>query len=159
MGNTLVQGSDRHACHAMSLLLHAAACCCLTAALRPADEGELALQRVELQGGGTAYLFRFPAGTELAPGASLQWPLWLHPSAPVALDFQLLWYYEAAGGADSSAGMKFRTLRMAHSVPVAPLLRVLPTVAPSSKDLYRYMLRLEVDNSRVRALVVVCVMV
>lgn len=40
------------------------------------------------------YAIRGGSGGGLAPGASLEWPLWLHPRAAGELTFHYVWCYE-----------------------------------------------------------------
>ena len=49
------------------------------------------------------YAIKGPAS--LAPGASLDWPLWLHPRASGELIFHYVWYYEPL---EAVNGMKYR---------------------------------------------------
>jgi len=58
-----------------------------------------------LLSGGRA-VYAWPPALELAPGARLEWPLWVHPRAPGALDVSLALCYEPAQA--SPEGMKFR---------------------------------------------------
>lgn len=39
-------------------------------------------------------MYAIRGGGALAPGASLEWPLWLHPRAPGELTFHYVWCYE-----------------------------------------------------------------
>ena len=45
--------------------------------------------------------------------------------------------------------MRFRSLCTAHTIAVAPLLRLAPSVVPSAADLSKYVLRLDADVSKV----------
>ena len=54
---------------------------------------------------GCQQLLSFGTLGTLAPGATLDWPLWLHPRASGSFAFQYVWYYEALKPVDA---MKFR---------------------------------------------------
>lgn len=61
------------------------------------DEGSKALRAdpvlVESFRDGQA-LYALGPASRLAPGASLRWPLWLHPRAAGELTFHYVWHYE-----------------------------------------------------------------
>ena len=50
-------------------------------------------------------LYALGPGARLAPGASLQWPLWLHPRAAGELAFHYVWHYEPE---EPVEGMRYR---------------------------------------------------
>ena len=50
-------------------------------------------------------LYALGPGSRLAPGASLRWPLWLHPRAAGELAFHYVWHYEPEEPVD---GMRYR---------------------------------------------------
>jgi hypothetical protein len=50
----------------------------------------------------------------------------------------------------SSNALRFRTLRVTHTLSVHPLLRYTPTLRPSLKDLFRHEMQLELQLLRVR---------
>jgi len=85
---------------------------------------------------------------ELQPGQSVQAVMWLHaPSAAGAWEFNCVWYCEPV--ASVPLQMRFRSLRTAHTVTVAPLMGVAPGVTPSGSDLLQYMLRVDLECDRV----------
>jgi hypothetical protein len=68
------------------------------------------------------------------------------------LSLVLLCAQAPAPTAGSTAALKYRTLRLAHSIRVFPLLLVRPTVASSPADLSAHLLRLDMEGSRVSGL-------
>jgi hypothetical protein len=60
-----------------------------------------------------------------------------------------LHHHPRAAQASVPLQMRFRSLRTAHSVEVAPLLGVAPGVAPAGSDMLQYMLRLDLECDRV----------
>jgi hypothetical protein len=90
----------------------------------------------------------------LAPGETLPADhavvLWIHAAQPGPLTFHCVWAYKPAGPTQPVAGMLIRTLRTSHTLSVAPLLRVAPSITPSVSQLY--LLRMDVDVSKVGGL-------
>ena len=66
----------------------------------------------QLSGGRAVYAW--PPALELAPGARLAWPLWVHPRVAGALDVSLAFCYEPAHAAPD--GMKYRCACCEHRV-------------------------------------------
>ncbi|KAK9825400.1 hypothetical protein WJX81_000447 [Elliptochloris bilobata] len=93
--------------------------------------------------GGRA-VYAWPPALELAPGARLEWPLWVHPRAAGALDVSLAFCYEPAQAAQE--GMKYRLLRLRRVVDVAPALALTATLTPSVADLNQLLLRLDAED-------------
>ncbi|KAI8476140.1 MAG: ER-golgi trafficking TRAPP I complex 85 kDa subunit-domain-containing protein [Monoraphidium minutum] len=77
---------------------------------------------------------------ELAPGQSAAAALWLH--APLAGG---LWKFLCAAVPPQ---MRFRAMRTAHALELAPLLSAAPGVAPAGSDLLQYLLRLDLECDR-----------
>lgn len=55
------------------------------------------------QGSGAALYRPWPPEMELAPGAELHWPVWLHPTGTGNLRVQFVWYYEPVVGGSLAA--------------------------------------------------------
>ena len=64
----------------------------------------------QLSGGRAVYAW--PPALELAPGARLAWPLWVHPRAAGTLDVSLAFCYEPAHAAPEA--MKYRCAGCQH---------------------------------------------
>jgi hypothetical protein len=69
-------------------------------------------------------------------------------SDPLLVRLMLL-HLQGAPSTAGTAALKYRTLRLAHSIHVVPLLLVRPTVASSPADLSAHLLRLDMEGSRV----------
>ena len=67
----------------------------------------------QLSGGRAVYAW--PPALELAPGARLAWPLWVHPRVAGALDVSLAFCYEPVHAAPD--GMKYRCACCEHDRP------------------------------------------
>lgn len=57
-----------------------------------------------MQGSGACLYRPWPLDKELAPGAELQWPLWLHPNGTGNLRVQFVWYCEPVVRGVSASG-------------------------------------------------------
>ncbi|KAL6758247.1 ER-golgi trafficking TRAPP I complex 85 kDa subunit-domain-containing protein [Haematococcus lacustris] len=96
------------------------------------------------QGSGAAAYRPCPRSTVLGPGQEVQCPLWLHPTQPGSLNLQLLWYCEPLTCPPGSL-IRFRTLRLAYCLHVAPLLLVRPSAQPCPGDVSAHLLRLDLE--------------
>ncbi|KAJ9512736.1 hypothetical protein QJQ45_019034, partial [Haematococcus lacustris] len=96
------------------------------------------------QGSGAAAYRPCPRSTVLGPGQEVQCPLWLHPTQPGSLNLQLVWYCEPLTCPPGSL-IRFRTLRLAYCLHVAPLLLVRPSAQPCPGDVSAHLLRLDLE--------------
>ncbi|KAJ9512929.1 hypothetical protein QJQ45_029048, partial [Haematococcus lacustris] len=96
------------------------------------------------QGSGAAAYRPCPRSTVLGPGQEVQCPLWLHPTQPGSLNLQLLWYCEPLTCPPGSL-IRFRTLRLAYCLHVAPLLLVRPSAQPCPGDVSAHLLRMDLE--------------
>eukprot|EP00877_Chromochloris_zofingiensis_P003658 jgi/Chrzof1/13293/Cz07g27240.t1 len=98
---------------------------------------------------GAAPVLMFPVGhpgLQLEPGGSFTWPMWIYAQQAGTMQFQCVWFCEPQ--ILRSPQMRHRMLRTAHTLQVQPLLKVDLSVSPSNRDLYRYLLRMDVDSNK-----------
>ncbi|KAL3692120.1 hypothetical protein R1sor_005771 [Riccia sorocarpa] len=88
-------------------------------------------------------LFSFPEGTVLEGGSTVLWPLWLHARQAGTFTFNTVIYYEPD---KLSSGLRYRTVRITHSLQVLPSLRVGIEITPSPLRLEQFLLRLDIEN-------------
>ncbi|KAG6543031.1 hypothetical protein Mapa_015527 [Marchantia paleacea] len=91
----------------------------------------------------SGFIFSFPEGTVLEGGSTLLWPLWLHASQAGTIILNTVIYYEPD---KSIIGLRFRTVRITHSLQVIPSLRVGVQISPSPLHLEQFLLRLDIEN-------------
>ena len=65
--------------------------------------GELELLEAGTVSKGGQRLYVWPPGLEMAQGAELEWPLWVHPHMPGILQLRLVFFYVPTG-----SEMKYR---------------------------------------------------
>ncbi len=89
---------------------------CVPAGGRPAAAPSEGLAGAELGSGlllsGGRAVYAWPPALELAPGARLEWPLWVHPRVPGPMDASLAFCYEPANASAAPDAMKYRCARL-----------------------------------------------
>lgn len=81
----------------------------------------------------------------LEPGASLTWPLWVHPQEEGELDVRLVLYYQPV---QETSDMRYRVLRVACSLRALSSLRAEAKLEPSRLDTRRCVLRVQIESLR-----------
>ncbi|XP_024543290.1 trafficking protein particle complex subunit 8 isoform X1 [Selaginella moellendorffii] len=88
-------------------------------------------------------IFHFPEKTFLEGVSTFLWPLWLHASHDGKVSFKTVLYFEPC---EDTTSLKYRTLRMVHSVQVIPSLQVSVGISSCPVKLDQYLLRMDVAN-------------
>eukprot|EP00899_Mesostigma_viride_P026486 jgi/Mesvir1/7021/Mv09151-RA.1 len=91
-------------------------------------------------------LFQFPNGT-LEGYSTIQFPMWFRAATCGSITFSYSLAYRAESASGASAKMPYRILRMASSLQVMPSLRVRVRTTPSSSDINRYLVQIDVHNA------------
>ncbi|XP_074349440.1 uncharacterized protein LOC141689154 isoform X2 [Apium graveolens] len=88
-------------------------------------------------------LFLFPENTEIHCENPLLWPLWLWAATPGKFSFLMSIYYEMG---DISSIIRYRTLRIQHTLEVLPSLDISFQISPCPLKLQEYLVRMSIVN-------------
>ncbi|KAL2621911.1 hypothetical protein R1flu_002116 [Riccia fluitans] len=91
----------------------------------------------------SGFIFSFPEETVLEGGSTMLWPLWLHARQGGTFALNTVIYYEPD---KLSSGLRYRTVRITHSLQVLSSLRVGVEITPSPLRLEQFLLRLDIEN-------------